>query len=327
MQVVTSVLLGGDVMLGRLVKKAILKCGVDYPMGDLSPLLWQADCVLVNLECAITRNQAIWPGSAKAFYFGAPPEAAISLANANVKMVSLANNHILDYDVQGLIDTLIYLKKEHIAYAGAGLNKEEAYSPGYLTLKKQKIAMVSFCDHQDDFAANSQSPGMAYLELSDEKKAIRQLEQSLKAMDSDTDWPILSLHWGPNKVFRPSSHFIHIAHLAIDMGYRLLFGHSAHVFQGIEIYRNCPIIYASGDLVDDYYVEPGLDNDHQLLFELRISGNRIEELRLHPIFIEYCRSLPANPEQFTYIAARTEKLCGEFGVAVEQRGRELVISL
>lgn len=327
MQALTSVLLGGDVMLGRLVKKAILKCGVDYPMGNLFPILWQADCVLVNLECAITNNQTIWPGLAKAFYFGAPPAAAISLANSNVKMVNLANNHILDYDVQGLIDTLSNLQKEHIAYAGAGLNQEDAYAPGYLTVKKQKIAMVSFCDHQEDFAANTQSPGMAYLDLSDERKTIKRLEQSLKTIDSDTDWPILSLHWGPNKVFRPSLQFIHIAHRAIDMGYRLLYGHSAHVFQGIEIYRNCPIIYAAGDLVDDYYVDPGFDNDHQLLIELRIFGNRIEEIRLHPIFIEYCRSLPANPEQISLIAARAEKLCGEFGVAVEQKGNELVIAL
>lgn len=61
------------------------------------------------------------------------------------------------------------------------------------------------------------------------------------------DWPILSLHWGSNRAERPPGNFVRLAHAAVDMGYGISFGHSARLFQGVEIYRGRPIIYAAGD--------------------------------------------------------------------------------
>jgi poly-gamma-glutamate synthesis protein (capsule biosynthesis protein) len=140
------------------------------------------------------------------------------------------------------------------------------------------------------------------------------------------DWPILSLHWGPNMVFRPSLKFRRIAHAAIDMGWKILFGHSAHVFQGIEIYRGCPIMYAAGDLVDDYYVHPDFKNDHQLLFEMELTRDALQRIVLHPVFIEECRIQPATREQAKYIAAWMAELCDEMGTRVQQDGDKLWIA-
>lgn len=323
-----TVLLGGDVMLGRLVKEAILLHGANYPLGQITPLLHRGDFVLINLECAITNHLSHWPGVPKAFYFGAPPEAARILTDNNIKLVSLANNHILDFDVQGLHDTLRLLKRQDIRFAGAGKDKNEAYRPVSIQINDQIFGMVAFCDHQQDFAADSQSPGIAYLDLHDEEQSIKQFQLSINEMKNEgINWPILSLHWGPNRVHRPSNRFIRLAHAAIDMGYKLLFGHSAHVFHGIEIYRHCPIIYAAGDFVDDYYVDPEFKNDHQLVFELRLTGGKVQEIILHPIFIEYCRVLPANHHQFTFIAERIKKLCREFSIVVEEKEGVLSISL
>jgi poly-gamma-glutamate capsule biosynthesis protein CapA/YwtB (metallophosphatase superfamily) len=320
------VLFGGDVMLGRLVKEAILLHGTDYPMGQISSLMRQNDLTIVNLECAITNNLSVWSGTRKAFYFGAPPQSAQILANCGVKLVSLANNHSLDYEVQGLLDTLDYLTQQHISFAGAGKNKKEAYAPAYRQVNEQKFGMVAFCDHQEDFAAGENTPGIAYLDLSEEATSIKQFELSLHEMKKEKiDWPLLSLHWGPNMVNRPSKQFIRLAHTAIEMGYKLIFGHSAHVFHGIEFYQDCPIIYAAGDLVDDYYVDPQFKNDHQLLFELIILENRVQQIILHPVFIGYCRTAPANQQQFDFIAYRAKKLCREFGVTVEQKGNSLII--
>jgi poly-gamma-glutamate capsule biosynthesis protein CapA/YwtB (metallophosphatase superfamily) len=324
-----SVILGGDVMLGRLVRETIATKGDDYPLGNIKPILNKGDITIVNLECAITDHTEHWSGRPKVFYFGAPPIAAKIIADCGVDLVNLANNHILDFDVQGLYDTLNFLKKSHINFVGAGINKEHAQNHVIFTAKNITFGMVAFCDHQEDFAARYNVPGIAYLNLDDQTEARNTIRRSLDNMLKDqVEWPILSLHWGPNMVHRPSSSFIRFAHLAIDMGYKIIFGHSAHVFQGIEIYKGFPIFYATGDVVDDYYVDSKFKNDHQLLFEIEIERLKITRVFLYPIFISFCKAQPANKKQFEFIAKRAETLCREFNTCVESFDAEkLVINL
>jgi poly-gamma-glutamate capsule biosynthesis protein CapA/YwtB (metallophosphatase superfamily) len=321
-----SFMLGGEVMLGRLVGRQIGQHGPDYPLGGIAGLMRRADLVIVNLECAITSFAHHWKGAPKTFYFGAPPEAVQSLLDAGVDGVSLANNHILDFNVAGLSDTLRALRQHGIGSAGAGNNAGEARAPVFFERNGIRFGMVAFCDHQPDFAAGQDKPGIAYLDFADEAQTMEQFRHGLQQIQNGSaDWPILSLHWGSNWVRRPSQHFVNLAHAAIDMGYRILFGHSAHVFQGVEIYRECPIVYAAGDLVDDYRVDPDLRNDHQLLFELELTRSALQRIMLHPVFIEDCRVRPAEGEQFEYIASRAIELCAEMGTRLERTDGRLWI--
>lgn len=321
------VMFGGDVMLGRLVKEKILRCGPDYPLGSIAELMRQPDLTIVNLECAVTSSTAIWPGAPKAFYFGAPPPAIRSLTSAGVDMVSLANNHTLDFGVEGLLDTLRHLRRHGIRHAGAGSDVDQASSAAIIECHDIKFGMAAFCDHQSDFAAQADSPGIAYLDLDNESAAVAALRRALEPLRrAAVDWPILSLHWGPNMEFRPSMQFRQLAHAAIDMGWKILFGHSAHVFQAIEIYRGCPIIYAAGDLVDDYYVDPGFKNDHQLLFEMELSRSALKRIDLHPVFIEDCRTQLATKEQSDYIVRWMTAICKEMGTRIQQDGGKIWIA-
>lgn len=317
------VMFGGDVMLGRLVKERILRSGPDYPLGQIAELMRQPDLTIVNLECAVTSSIDHWRGAPKAFYFGAPPQAMLSLTAAGVDMVSLANNHTLDFGVEGLLDTLRDLRRHGIRHAGAGSNADQASAAAIIACHGLKFGMAAFCDHQSDFAAQQDSPGIAYLDLDDAHAAVAALRRALEPLRrAAVDWPILSLHWGPNMTFRPSDKFRQLAHAAIDMGWKILFGHSAHVFQGIEIYRGCPIIYAAGDLVDDYYVDPVFRNDHQLLFEMELSGSVLRRIDLYPVFIQDCRTRLATEEQSGYIVTRMRALCQEMGTRVQQDGEK-----
>jgi len=317
-------MLGGDVMLGRLVAQAIRRQGPGYPLGAVAAMMRRSDLTIVNLECAITCSSQQWRGAPKAFYFGAPPDAVRALLDAGVGAVSLANNHILDFDVVGLRDTLRLLKQSGIAYTGAGADMSEACTPLFLDRNGIRFGMVAYCDHQPDFAATEAGAGIAYLDLQDQAAALEQFRLGLaRIRQGKADWPILSLHWGPNMLDRPSPRFIHLAHAAVDMGYRILFGHSAHVFHGVEIYRGCPILYAAGDLVDDYHVDPGFRNDHQLLFELELSRDTLRRLRLYPVFIEDCRARPGAGRQFEYAIERATTLCSELGSHVHRAGDEL----
>ncbi|MDQ9171242.1 CapA family protein [Oxalobacteraceae bacterium R-40] len=312
------VIFGGDVMLGRNVAEYIQRYGPSYPLGPVAPLMRSADLTIVNLECAITSSTDWWSGEAKAFYFGAPPQACESLVDAGIDMVSLANNHILDFDFEGLRQTLQHLQRRGILYAGSGENLRDAMAPAKIERKGITFGMVAFCDHQMDFAAEKARPGMAYIDLDDETRALEIFENSLAPLRKDRiDWPILSLHWGPNMVFRPSAAFRRIAHGAIDMGWKMLFGHSAHVFHGVEIYKGYPIIYAAGDLVDDYYVAPDFLNDHQLLLEIQLDSARIRYIRFHPVFIDECQTRPATPAQCGYTVDQMTALCKELGSTVD----------
>ena len=320
-------ILGGDVMLGRIVARQIQHLGAQYPLGEIAAIMKQADLTLINLECAITSSQELWSGAPKAFYFGAPPEAVQALVGAGVDLVSLANNHTLDYGEGGLRETLSLLRTKGVVFTGAGANLDEAQSPGTIERKGIRFGMVAYCDHQEDFSAGEARPGISYLDLRDHERALDQIREGLNRLKkAGVNWPILSLHWGPNMVHSPSSQFVRFAHAAIDLGYGILFGHSAHVFHGIEIYKNRPIFYSVGDLVDDYYVDSEFKNDHQLLFDLELTRSEVRRIDLHPVFIEDCRTLPATGDQFEFIVDRITGLCAEMGTKVQREGKRAWIS-
>jgi poly-gamma-glutamate synthesis protein (capsule biosynthesis protein) len=305
---------GGDAMLGRLVGEAMLREGGDYPLGAVSALLRGADLTIANLECAISEPAERWHGAPKAFYFRAPPAAGQALADAGIGLVSLANNHILDYGVQGLQDTLRILDAHGIAHAGAGSDLSAALAPVIVERKGVRIGMVAFCDHQDDFAAGSDHPGMAWLGLQDEAAAIDAFARALAPLNAQgVRWPVLSLHWGPNMVTEPSPQQRRLARAAIEVGWKIVYGHSAHVFQGVELYKDGVILYACGDLVDDYLVDAEFRNDHQLLFELALGADGLERIVMRPLFIRRCRAFPANSAQRAWILERMRERCGELG--------------
>jgi poly-gamma-glutamate synthesis protein (capsule biosynthesis protein) len=319
-------LFGGDMMLGRLVGEAMLREGPDYPLGAVSPLLRGADLAIANLECAVCEPGERWHGAPKAYYFRAPPLAGQALRDAGIGLVSLANNHILDYDVQGLLETLRILDAHGIAHAGAGTNLAAATAPAIVERRSVRIGMAAFCDHQDDFAAADDHPGMAWLGMHDEAAAIDAFARALAPLRAEgVRWPILSLHWGSNMVSEPSPQQRRLARAAIDVGWKIVFGHSAHVFQGVELYEGCPILYAAGDLVDDYAVDPSFRNDHQLLFELVLGEDALERVVMHPLFIRGCRVYRANSAQRPWIIERMQGLCTGLGTGTVIDGDTLVI--
>lgn len=320
------VVFGGDLMLGRLAGDALLREGAGYPLGSVSALLRGADLAIANLECAICAPAERWHGAPKAFYFRAPPLAGQTLQDAGIGLVSLANNHILDYDVQGLLETLRILDDHGIAHAGAGADLGAAQAPAIVERNGVRIGMAAFCDHQDDFAATPDHPGMAWLGLHDEAAAIDAFARALAPLRAaGVRWPILSLHWGPNMVNEPAPHQRRLARAAIEVGWKIVYGHSAHVFQGVELHEGCTILYAAGDLVDDYAVDPSFRNDHQLLFALELGEDGLERIVMVPLFIRRCRAFPANSAQRAWIAEQMRARCQELGTAVDIEGDTLTI--
>ncbi|MFW6074601.1 MAG: CapA family protein [Chloroflexota bacterium] len=306
----------GDVMLGRLVNDYIPQRGYEYPWGDVLPLLRDADAFLINQEFALTSSTTPWNPEGKVFHFRADPEMIAALQAANVSFSCLANNHIGDFDVTGLLETLEILDRAGIAHAGAGRNDAEASAPALLDVRGLTIAIVAFTDQMREWIAGPDQPGINYTPISVEPDAFQPVARSIQEARARADLIIFSIHWGPNMRTRPPEHFQEFARRVIDAGADLFWGHSAHILQGIEIHRGKPILYDTGDFVDDYAVDPELRNDLTALFVLEIGPSRIESLDLYPCRIDRMQvNLAEAPERgwlFDSIAER----CAEFGTSI-----------
>jgi poly-gamma-glutamate capsule biosynthesis protein CapA/YwtB (metallophosphatase superfamily) len=318
----TTLALTGDVMLGRGVNETLRATRPEGPWGDVLPLLASADLRVINLECAITEHERPWSHTFKVFHFRADPLAVEVLRAARVDACSLANNHTLDFEEQGLLDTLAHLEAAGIRYAGAGRNLEEAARP---VLLEGGVALVAFTDNEPPFAAGPDKPGTNYLPVSVEPEVLRRVEEAIEAArEAGARTIVFSNHWGPNMVERPRESFRRFARAVMDRGADVYHGHSAHVFQGVEIYRGKPILYDTGDFIDDYAVDPDLRNDRSFLFRVSIEGGDLERLELFPVALPYARVELAKGAEREAIIDRMAGLSAEMGTTFERREDRLV---
>src|SRR5215208_1434921 len=215
--------LTGDVMLGRGVAEALDDhMRLEEPWGDVMPLLDAADLRIINLECAITDNEQPWTRTPKVFHFRAKPAAIETLRAARIDACSLANNHTLDFEEQGLLDTLEHLDAAGIRHAGAGRNQAEAAEPAILTVRadnRSRVALLAFTDNERPFAASTDRPGTNYLPVSLRPEVLRRVERAVSAVrEVGVDTLLFSNHWGPNMVQRPKEIFRRFARAIIDLG-------------------------------------------------------------------------------------------------------------
>jgi len=316
--------LAGDVMLGRGVGEEILRKGPAYPWGDTRDALQGADAAVINLECVIASGGEPWARWPKAFHFRSSPLAIQTLQLAGIDCVTLANNHVFDYEGDAFLEMLTLLETGGIAFTGAGRNLAEAARPALLDIRGLRIGVISFTDNEEGWGATSDSRGINWIPIVPEavsvvRSAIR------KAREHGAQFVVVSIHWGPNMVLRPPDHFRRFARLCIAAGADLWLGHSSHLFQGIEIIDGHPVIYDAGDFVDDYAVDPELHNNWGLLFRAHLLGPAVRELELIPTLIENCQVNFARGDAKQQIAARASLLCSEFATPVHERNGSLFI--
>src|SRR5215207_8386124 len=323
--------LTGDVMLGRGVAEALDDhMRPEESWGDVLPLLDAADLRIINLECAITDNGQPWSRTPKVFHFRAKPSAIETLRTARIDACSLANNHTLDFEEQGLLDTLEHLDAAGIRHAGAGRNQEEAAEPAILTVPAKdhtrRVALLAFTDNEPPFAAGTDRPGTNYLPVSLQPNVLRRVERAVSVVrELGSETVIFSNHWGPNMVQRPRETFRRFARAVIDRGVDIYYGHSAHVFQGVEIYRGKLILYDTGDFIDDYAVDPRMRNDWSFLFQVSVEEGRFERLDLTPVRLSYARVDLATGGEREKILDRMERLSAEMGTVFARREGALVL--
>ncbi len=308
--------LTGDVMLGRRVGERILQAGASYVWGDTLRYLSAADLRLVNLECVLTTRDERWRnGVYKAFYFRAPPQAGHALTSAAVDFAALANNHIGDYGMRAMLETLHLLDISHIAHAGAGSRLSEANAAARLRAKGFNVAVLAYADYPIGWAASSSQPGINYVEISCDPRVLRPIAQAIERARSGADLLVVSVHWGPNMRRRPPASFQSFARALIEAGADVFWGHSAHVVQGVELWRNGVILYDTGDFIDDYAVDSALRNDLSALFYVRYAQRGIH-VQVLPVVIRDLRVRVAQGSDRSQFIRSFTELCGELGTSL-----------
>ena len=335
----------GDVMLGRLVdeRQRFERRSPAAVWGSVFERLRSLDGLFVNLECCLSTRGERWTRTYRPFHFRAHPDWALSaLDAAGVDWATLANNHLLDYGETALLDTLDHLDGAGIARSGAGGNLAAARAPAVVDVEiggdradgagderdSQRVAFVSATDNTPEFAAGPEKPGVAYLDLRDEVESRAVLaEQLASAREADPDLLVASLHWGPNFAEAPPRRFRELARWLAERDVDVIHGHSAHIFQAVEVHEGSLVLYDCGDFVDDYAVDPDLRNDRSFLFEVEVVGGEVAALRLVPTETEGCAVRLASEGAAEWSRRRMCELSKPFGTTFERDGGTLVLSL
>lgn len=316
-----TIALAGDVMLGRLVNEKIKQASYAYPWGNLLQELKRKDVVLINLETTLTNASTIVP---KVFNFKADPAAVKTLEVGNITVVNLANNHSLDFDSPGLQETLATLDKAGIYHVGAGMNNAQAQKPVMLEKNGVHIGIMGYTDNEPGWLATANKPGLNYIDIDADNTEVFDAVRTLK---SKVDICIVTLHWGPNMREYPSTAFINFAHRLIDTGVNIVHGHSAHVVQGVERYRDGIILYDTGDFIDDYMIDQQLRNDLSFLFTIEIEQKKLKRLQLLPVKIDAMQVNKAAGVDATTIINLMKQRSSPFGTVFEQHNTMFSIPL
>ena len=303
-----SVVLAGHVMLGRMVNDALKTKPQSYPWGDTLPLFERADVAVVNLECVIGDGGVPWKKTSKVYHFRSDAKNVEALQAASIDFVSLANNHALDYGYFALRDILEILDHAGIRHAGAGQNTAEACQPVYMDVRGIRIAFLAFTDNEPAWASKDDYPGICYSRIDLNDPRAQRIIDRVRAAYQRSSLVIVSVHWGGNWGTQPPGEHMRLGHALIDAGAGVVFGHSAHVFRGVEIYRLSPIIYSAGDFVDDYAIDPKQRNDQSFLFDLDVTTDGAREMRLYPTVIEMFQARMARGGPAEQIVKRMQSL-------------------
>lgn len=324
--------LTGDVMLGRLVDEYVIQNRSLRPetlWGDILPVMLNADCRLINLECVISSQGEAWHPTTKAFHFRAHPRALDVLGAAKIDGVTLANNHVLDYGSDALLDCMKLLDRAGIKRTGAGMTLEEALAPAVFGLPEGRIAVVSLTDNEPEWEATNTKPGVNSVAYNDRglvEPYRSRMAQVLSAARRQAELVIVSAHVGPNWG-APSHAMQTLARELLDMGADLYWGHSNHTPQGIELYRGKAIVYSTGDFIDDYLVDKEERNDLSFLFTVEGENGRIERIGLHPVCIEGLRVRRASEREWETLARSMQAKCKPFKTTMVFEGQVGMISL
>lgn len=253
-----------------------------------------SDIVIANLETALYRGQS--ETGHKCLLRGDPLWAYI-LAENGINIVSLANNHVMDYGPSGLMATQEALYQAGVRHFGAGRNAAEAFAPLYVEAGETRIALLgrSSVVVFSPCYASGELPGVAPFDLEETKQAIKDCKKQ-------ADFTTVVIHWGIEHYSYPTPNQRREAKELIQAGADLIIGHHPHVLQGVERVGNGLVCYSLGNFLFDDIKWSLMDKEGQTqervvrlsegnrkggILKVALSGEGVDSYEFIPTHIEH----------------------------------------
>lgn len=231
----------GDIALTHVYNDVLAGHGPHFPFNSVKPVLKSHDLVIGNLEGPLSTGGETYPMKCS---LRADPAYIGGIKEAGFNVLSLANNHVLDYREGAFYETLELLDACGIAHTGAGRNLDEARKPCMVTVRGKTFGFLAYCDVEIDspFYAGRDTRGIAPL---NEEMVLEDIAQ----LKPDVDFVVLLLHWGMENYIYPTPGQVRLGRRFIDSGVHLILGHHPHVLQGYERYKSGHIFYSLGNFL------------------------------------------------------------------------------
>ena len=274
----TIVVLTGDILLDRGVRKVIDQHGVGHLFSDgVDSVFKSAQVVVGNLECPATKIKS---PVFKRFIFRGEPEWLDTLRQHGITHLNLANNHSIDQGREGLIDTRSNILAAGMVPIGAGENMQEAAQPVLLAEHPRKVWLVpSLRLALENYTYLTDKPCVSQEPMASLLSHVYRLRQQ-----DSTAVIIVSLHWGQEHKLEPVPRQRHDAHMLILAGADLLVCHHTHTLQTVENYGGHAIYYSIGNFIFD---QPKPLNSEACMVRLRVSRNGLD-VETIPVEIRQC---------------------------------------
>ena len=299
----------------------------NYIWGDALDVLdkFKPDVRIINLETSITLSNAHWKN--KHIHYRMHPKNTACLSLAKIDLISLANNHVLDWGYAGLAETLFTLEQAGIKFAGAGKNVRAASRPAIIDLNSKGRVIVSAWATADsgtppDWATTDYKPGVNRLR-SLSLQAVKHIGSIIKPVKQPGDIAVVSIHWGGNWGYEITVEQSAFAHQLIDEAdIDVVHGHSSHHVKGIEIYKGKLIIYGSGDLLNDYEGIGGHDEyraDLSIMYFASVNpaNGKLAQLQMVPTQIRHLKINKADKQDALWLRDMLNREGKDLGMRVE----------
>ena len=297
----------------------------DYIWGDALAVLdrFRPDARVVNLETAVTCSDAWLP---KGINYRMHPENVACLQAAKLDCCVLANNHVLDWGVPGLLETLDVLHAAGLSTAGAGCNRQAAEAPATVQLASGRLLVFAVGAASSGvpaaWAAAADRPGVAFVPDLDAVR-VHAIAERVRAARRPGDLVVVSVHWGPNWGYRVERDELAFARALIDnAGVDVFHGHSSHHPKALEVYRGKLVLLGCGDFLNDYegisgYEEFRGDLSFMYLATLDAASGRLIALELVPTQIRRFQIRLASAADARWMCSLVNRESRGYGVSAE----------
>jgi len=244
-------------------------------LAPVAPVLRRADVAMVNLETAVTDRGV--PQS-KEFVFRTPAASLAALRGGSVDVATMANNHGLDYGLEGLRDSLAAARRYHFPVVGIGRNAAQAYAPYRVTVAGQRIAILGATQVIDDQLIQAWTAGPHKAGLASAKDVPRLLEAVRQARRT-ADTVVVYVHWGLELEGCPTHVQRGLARRLVTAGADVIVGSHAHVQLGAGHMGSALVDYGLGNFA---FYATGEETTRSGVLFVTVTGRRVDGYRWSP---------------------------------------------